>query len=218
MADKFEEDVRTLLDSGVGDRRILEQILRAAANGELLSNQERSYVRSLAEEHLNKAPAVEAVPDAATYVVESEPKPKPKPKPESAGPRSNRTLIIVVAAAAVALAITAAASTMFMGDSGPTVTVDPVPDNFVTQDSDAYGTGDFIVIEGSSDYPPGDTMQLHILDSAGRQIWSEEVTVKTDGSYSTLVLAGGDGWTPGTHTIEAVHGADEYRSEYSFTG
>ena len=215
MSDKFEEDVRALLDSGVGDRRILEQILRAAINGELLSNQERNYVRSLAEEHLNKKPAVETVHDAATYVVESEP--KPKPKPESAGPRNNRTLIIAVAAAAVALAITAAASTMFVGDSEPAIVVDPVPDSFVTQDSDAYGTGDFIVIEGSSDYPPGDTVRLHILDSAGRQIWSEEVTVKPDGSYSTLVLAGGDGWTPGTHTIEAIHGADEYRSEYSFT-
>lgn len=213
MDGKFEEDIRTLLDSGVGDKRILEQILRAVLNGELLSNQERNYVRSLTEEHLNKEPAVETVPDAATYVVES----KPKPKPESAGPRNNRTLIIAVAAAAVALAITAAASTMFVGDSGPAVVVEPIPDSFVTQDSDAYETGDFIVIEGSSDYPPGDTVRLHILDSAGRQIWSEEVTVKTDGSYSTLVLAGGEGWTSGMHTIEAVHGADEYRSEYSFT-
>ena len=215
MADKLEEDVRALLDSGVGDKRVLEQILRAVVNGELLSNQERNYVRSLTEEHLNKEPAVEAVPDAAAYVVES----KSKPKPESAGPRNNRTLIIAVAAAAVALAVTAAASTMFMGDSEPAVIVvdDPVPDSAVTQDSEAYRTGDFIVIEGFSDYPPGDMVRLHILDSAGRQIWSEEVTVKADGSYSTLVLAGGDGWTPGIHTIEAVHGDDEYRSEYSFT-
>lgn len=208
MADSLEEDIRALLDSGTGDQRILKQILRAAANGELISNRERSYVQSLVEKHSETAPDAEPAKAAQQpYVVES------KPKPDR--PRNSRPMVVAGAAAAVAVAIAVAAFTAF--PAGPGTLVDPEPEYFVGQDSDAYGTGDFVLVEGLSDRSPGEVVRLQILDSKGRQLWSEDVAIRADGSYSALVLAGGDGWTSGTHVIVAAHGDGEYRSEYEFT-
>lgn len=207
MADSLEDDIRTLLDSGTGDQRILKQILRAAANGELISNRERNYVQSLVEKRAETAPAAGPVEAAQQpYVVES------KPKPDR--PRSNKPMVVAGAAAAVAVAIAVAAFAAF--PAGPGAVVDPEPEYFVGQDSDAYGTGDFVLVEGLSDRSPGEAVRLQILDSEGRQIWSEDVAIRADGSYSALVLAGGDGWTSGTHVIVAAHGDGEYRSEYEF--
>lgn len=207
MGDSLEDDIRALLDSGTGDRRILKQILRAAANGELISNRERNYVQSLVEKR------TETVPDAEP--AKTEPQlhmAEPKPGPDRQ--RSNKPMAVAGAVAAVAVVIAVVAFTAF--PAGPGVVVNPEPEYFVGQDSDAYSTGDFVLVEGLSDRSPGETVRLQILDSGGSQIWSEAVSVRADGSYSALVLAGGDGWTSGTHVIVAVHGDGEYRSEYEF--
>jgi hypothetical protein len=52
MSDPILDDVQALLDKEFGDKRILDQILRAAQNNEVISNFERNYVRKLAEKHL----------------------------------------------------------------------------------------------------------------------------------------------------------------------
>ena len=51
MPDTILDDVKALLDKEFGDKRILEQIQRAAQNDEVISNFERNYVRKLAEKH-----------------------------------------------------------------------------------------------------------------------------------------------------------------------
>jgi hypothetical protein len=56
MSDPILDDVQALLDKEFGDKRILDQILRAAQNNEVISNFERNYVRKLAEKHLGKKP------------------------------------------------------------------------------------------------------------------------------------------------------------------
>jgi hypothetical protein len=56
MPDPILDDVQALLDKEFGDKRILEQILRAAQNDEVISNFERNYVRKLGEKHLGKIP------------------------------------------------------------------------------------------------------------------------------------------------------------------
>src|SRR5210317_1706260 len=59
MPDPILDDVQALLDKEFGDKRILDQILRAAQNNEVISNFERNYVRKLAEKHLGKKPPIE---------------------------------------------------------------------------------------------------------------------------------------------------------------
>lgn len=207
MGNSLEEDVRALIDSGTGDQRILKQILRAAANGELISNRERSYVQSLVEKRTETVPDAEpAKAEPQQRVVESRPGPDRR--------RGSKPMAVAGAIAAVAVAIAVIAFTAL--PAGPGTVVEPEPEHFVGQDSDAYGTGDFVLVEGLSDRSLGERVSLQILNSEGGQIWSEEVSVQADGSYSALVLAGGDGWTSGTHAIVAAHGDGEYSSEYEF--
>ncbi len=59
MPDPILDDVQALLAKEFGDKRILEQIQRAAQNNEVISNFERNYVRKLAEKHLGKKPLIE---------------------------------------------------------------------------------------------------------------------------------------------------------------
>ncbi len=205
MGSSLEEDVRALIDSGTGDQRILKQILRAAANGELISNRERSYVQSLVEKRTETVPdAVPAKAEPQQRVVESKPRPDRQ--------RGSKPIAVAGAIAAVAVAIAVIAFTAL--PAGPGAVVEP--EHFVGQDFGAYGTGDFVLVEGLSDHSPGERVSLQILNSEGSQIWSEDAPVQADGSYSALVLAGGDGWTYGTHTIVAAHGDGEYSSEYEF--
>jgi len=52
MPDNILDDVKKLLDAEVGDKKILEQIKRAAENNEAISNYERNYVAKLEEQYL----------------------------------------------------------------------------------------------------------------------------------------------------------------------
>ena len=82
MPDTILDDVQALLDKELGDKRILEQILRAAQNNEVISNFERNYVRKLAEKHLGKKPAMEKKPEEPKIIPDVQiPTPPPQPKP-----------------------------------------------------------------------------------------------------------------------------------------
>ena len=47
MVDTILDDVKLLLDKGIGEKQVLEQILRASLNGEIISIHERDYVMKL---------------------------------------------------------------------------------------------------------------------------------------------------------------------------
>ena len=100
--ESLAKDAQTLLGLGVGDKRILEQIHRAAVNGELISNHERAYVDSLLEKHAGPGRAGDA--PAPRTVRE-----RPSPAPAAAPARSSSKTIAVAAGAAVAAIAVAAA-------------------------------------------------------------------------------------------------------------
>ena len=201
----LEEQTRSLLGRGLGDQRVLEQIHRAAVNGELVSNAERSYVSTLIAKH--------AIPKDSE---QSQPEPEPaETKPASVRQQqksSGGNIKFAVIAAAVAAGIAVAALALSGGAPED-------PGYGIQLDSDVYGTGGFIEIQGTTDPDAGSAIRLQILDASGRVVWSEmDVEVDGNGVYHTLVLAGGTGWEPGGHTLEAVHGSLVYVAEFEFDG
>ena len=50
MPDDLLDNVKELLNKELGDKKILEQIRRAAENNEAISNYERNYVAKLIQE------------------------------------------------------------------------------------------------------------------------------------------------------------------------
>jgi hypothetical protein len=233
MTDPILDDVQALLEKEFGDKRILEQILRAAQNNEVISNFERNYVRKLAEKYLGKKPLVEkkipeepkeAVPDVIPI-----PAPKPQTMQTLSEPQKikksnsqNNKIMIGVGIAALAVIIIVAASLSETSNISPTTNIDPTSSatkSFsIKTDVPSYNKGDIISITGTTKASVTQ-VSLSILNSENEIVWSEQVNVKTNGQFSTLTFAGGPGWgNSGTFTLMAETNSEQAKSTFSING
>ena len=234
MTDDLLDDVKALLEKDFGDDRILKQIRRACENNEVISNFERNYVRKLAEKHLGRKPDTPApvekpvVPDVVlpeTATIQQPPSiqktqtiRKESPRVSSGSSKNSKAMIgIGVAALAVIIAVA-------VSFSGTSTTPDAVknPTDTVTQsllvqtDFASYNNKDIISINGISD--TSGSVNLSIENQKGELVWAEQLSLKSDGRYSTLAIAGGPGWeSSGTYTIKVDNGAETKSSTFSFT-
>ena len=214
MTDDILDAVKDLLSSKKGDPIILGRILRAAERDEVISIHERRYVKRLA----GKPATPIAIPPA--------PPPKPLVPPAVRPPEqvivqhqkstrtaSYNTKIILVIAAALLVALLAVGLTL----SNPEEVLDTLPEPLlkVSTDSSSYLLGDIISISGTTEHA-GDVI-LSMYNGVGERIWEEVLLPRTGGAYSTLTIAGGDGWeSAGTYTVRAEQGEDAIESTFEF--
>ncbi len=233
MADPLLDDVKALLEKDFGDDRILKQICRACENDEVISNYERNYVKKLAEEHLGKRPEIiqtpppleekPIVPDVILPEIPTiqntqtvQPKlprvtySKPKNLKKMAGIGSVALIVII----AIAVSFSGASNTNPPNVTAPT---NPISDGLSIQtDLSSYAAKDIISISGVSD--TDGTVSLSIENKNNELVWKEQVSLKNDGRYSTLAIAGGAGWeTSGTYTIKVDNGVEAASDTFSFT-
>ncbi len=84
-------------------------------------------------------------------------------------------------------------------------------------DEKSYQKGDLISIAGKSNPIIIDKIRIVVEKTEGNIIWAENVQVKNNGEFSTLLIAGGDGWEDsGQYTIIATHDTLEVRTEIDF--
>ena len=121
-----------------------------------------------------------------------------------------------------ALAVIIAVAASFSGISN--VTPDDVknPTETATEslmiktDFTSYNNKDIISINGVSD--TRGSVNLSIENQKGELVWTEQLSLKSDGRYSTLAIAGGPGWeSSGTYTIKVDNGAETKSSTFSFS-
>ncbi len=235
MPDPILDDVQALLAKEFGDKRILEQILRAAENEEVISNFERNYVRKLAEKHLGKKPQIEKKPSEEPQQIKPEiadPQPslvKPQTVQTWAEPAKitksnskNTKIMLGVGLASLAIIIIAAASLSGVSDISSNIEPTPTPDiskSFAVQtDLLSYTKGDIISISGNSNPSLGDQVNLLIKNPDGELVWSEQLNPKSNGQFSTLTFAGGFGWEEsGTFTIIAEGNSEKTTNTFSFS-
>ena len=230
MEDSIISDGKELLVLRQGDERILKQILRACENDEVVSNYERSYVRKLAEKHLRKPEpstaggAEAAVPDvtipaaASTAPAETIVLEKP-PEPAKQSTKNRKIFAGVGAVIAVAIAVTVLMSGPVEKPDTDLPDPPPVagPDLLIRTDQPSYQRGDIISISGSS--PDSGTINIAIANHNNQQVWSDSVAVRGSGEYSSLAIAGGDGWEEsGVFAIIARSGSESASSTFSFAG
>jgi outer membrane biosynthesis protein TonB len=233
MTDPILDDVQALLDKELGDKRILDQILRAAQNDEVISNFERNYVRKLAEKHLGKKPPLEKKPTEKPKEIVPDIIPTPSPKPQTIqslkeppkitkSRSKNNKIMLGIGIAALALIITAAASLSGTTDISPSTNLNPsssTPQPFsITTDLASYNRGDIISISGNSE---GSITQvnLSITNSENEIVWSEEVNVRANGQFSTLTFAGGPSWGDSdTYTLTAESDTEQAVSTFTIQG
>ena len=226
MTDSLLNDVKALLDKDFGDDRILKQICRACENDEVISNYERNYVRKLAEKHLGRRPEVvqtqtpveekPVIPDVV--IPETPPVQKIQafqPPPPRISPNSkNSKKILGIGGVALVIIIVIAVSFSGVSDVTPT---NSISDTLSIQtDLTSYNKKDIISISGISD--TSGTVNLSIKNKNNELVWAEQVSLKSNGKYSTLAIAGGSGWeNPGTYTIHIDNGVETKSNTFSFT-
>jgi len=229
MPDPLIDDVKTLLDKEKGDERILKQICRACENNEVISNYERNYVRKLAEKYLGRVPEVEEnqhaeekpiIPD----VVFSKPSSTQNIEtsqityPRTVKLKSKNTKMLLGIGGAI-LAIVVIIGVSFSGisyiESDDSQIHMGSSTLLIQTDLSTYQKGDIISISGTSD--AAGKINLSIENQDGELVWSEQISVKSDGKFSTLAIAGGPGWDkPGTFTIKAENNLETTSKTFSF--
>ncbi|MDH3656936.1 MAG: hypothetical protein OEM77_02225 [Nitrosopumilus sp.] len=232
MTDSLLDDVKALLDKDFGDDRILKQICRACENDEVISNYERNYVRKLAEKYLGKRPEVvqtqkpveekPIVPDVIIPNTSSFQKNQTfqqEPPRVSSSNSKNSKIMLGIGGLVLVIIIAVAVSFTGVSDVTPTKVETPtssIPDTLSIQtDLSSYNKKDLISINGISD--TSGTVNLSIENQSKELVWTEQVSIKNDGRYSTLTIAGGSGWeSSGTYTIEVDNGAETKSSTFAF--
>jgi len=232
MTDSLLDDVKSLLDKDFGDDRILKQICRACENNEVISNYERNYVRKLAEKHLGKRPEVDQsqtsveekqiVPDVVIPGISTSQKTQivqPEPPRITYSTSKNSKIMLGIGGIALVIIIVAVS---FSGISDITPTQVTTPTNSVSTtlsiqtDLSSYDKKDIISISGISN--TSGTVNLSIENQNNELVWAEQVSLKSDRKYSTLAIAGGQGWeSSGTYTIKVDNGVETKSTTFSFT-
>jgi hypothetical protein len=230
MPDPLIDDVKTLLDKEKGDERILKQICRACENNEVISNYERNYVRKLAEKYLGRVPEVEENQHAEEKpiipnVVFSKPTSTQNIEtsqityPRTVKLKSKNTKMLLGIGGAI-LAIIVIIGASFSGISYIESDNSQIPIGTssalsIQTDLSAYQKGDIISISGTSNI--SGKINLSIENQDGKLVWSEQISVKSDGKFSTLAIAGGPGWDkPGTFTIKVENNLETTSKTFSF--
>jgi len=228
MTDSLLDDVKALLDKDFGDDRILKQICRACENDEVISNYERNYVRKLAEKHLGKRPVVvqtqtpveekPIIPDVIIPESSSVQKIQtfqPPPRISSSNSKNSK-LMLGIGGVALVIIIVVAASFSGISDIIPTPTNSILDTLSIQTDLSSYNKKDIISISGTSD--TSGKVNLSIENKNNELVWTEQVSLKSDGRYSTLAIAGGPGWeNSGTYTINIDNGVETKSTTFSFT-
>jgi hypothetical protein len=223
MDNPLLDDVKALLDKDFGDDRILKQIFRACENNEIISNYERNYVRKLAEKYLGEKPEITQTP---TPVIEKPIVPAVNLskifsvlKLQIFASKSKNPKIML-GVGIITLVIIFAAVVSFTGtDMSQSIGTPPISNSItlsIQTDLSSYNKKDLISISGISN--TSGIVNLSIENQSNELVWAEQVSIKNNGRYSTLIIAGGPGWeTSGTYTIKVDDGVDTKSNTFSFT-
>ena len=228
MVDPLLDDVKSLLDKDFGDDRILKQICRACERDEVISNYERNYVRKLAEEHLGKKPEFiqtqfveekHIVPDVIIPEIQRTQTFQTETPRISYSKQKNKKIMLGIGGIMLVIIIAAAVSFSGITDGTPKINtpINPMQVSLSIQtDLTSYNNKDLISISGMSDTTG--TVNLSIENQNNKLVWTEQISLKSDGRFSTLAIAGGSGWeNSGTYTIKVDNGVEVKSSTFSFT-
>ena len=226
MSDMLLDDVNSLLDGDFGDDRILKQIARACKNNEVISNYERNYVQKLAEQYLGKKSQTMPIEKPETIKTPDVIMPKIEPSNQifvtPPSPSSNfnlKKLKLFLGFGGIGLVIIIAAAILLSSntDSPSSNSESPIKIELSIQsDLSSYSQTDLISINGLS--LNSKFVNLSIMNPNNELVWAEQVSVKNNGKYSTLAIAGGSGWeNSGSYKIEVDNGSNMKSITFSFT-
>ena len=220
----FITDLDDLIRHRHGDVKKLREIRDTIRHDNFITTDNKNYVESLITMHLKNKPFTK--PSSHQQSV-TKIKLQPKSTPSSSYSKDNVTFsfspnkkIGVLAGIAAAIAIIVVVGFTAINQTGTTdsaVSTTITGPLLVNVDQSTYQKADIISISGNSKSASTQSVELSIENTNGVKIWNENINLKNDGKFSTLVIAGGGGWeNGGTYTLKAEQGDLANKIEFKF--
>jgi hypothetical protein len=207
----FITDLDDLIKEHHGDVKKLREIRDTIKHDNFITTIDKNYVESLITTYLKNQPLEKPLhrkqPDIKSKLQQKPTVKSSDPKTNFAFSFSSNKKFGILGGAAAAIAIIAVLGfTSINQDVAIDSVLSSTPNNplLITVDQDKYQRADIISISGDTGSSNG-MITLSIEDVNGIKIWNENIKPKSDGNFSTLVIAGGGGWeNNGAYTLKAV--------------
>ena len=219
----FITDLDDLIRHRHGDVKKLREIRDTIRHDNFITTDNKNYVESLITMYLKNQPFDKSLSSQRPV---TKIKLQSKPTTSSSDSKSNvavsfspnkklGVLAGVVAAIAIIVIVGFSATTQTdIIDSTVSSISKPL---LVNVDQTTYQRADIISISGNSNSASTQSVELSIENTNGVKIWNENINLKNDGKFSTLVIAGGGGWeNGGTYTLKAEQGGLANKIEFKF--
>ena len=219
----FITDLDNLIRHHHGDVKKLREIRDTIRHDNFITTDNKNYVESLITMYLKNQPFDKSLSSQRPV---TKIKLQSKPTTSSSDSKSNvavsfspnkkiGVLAGVVAAIAIIVIVGFSATNQTdIIDSTLSSISEPL---LVNVDQTTYQRADIISISGNSKSASTQSVELSIENTIGVKIWNENINLKNDGKFSTLVIAGGGGWeNGGTYTLKAEQGDLANKIEFKF--
>ena len=219
----FLTDLDDLIRYRHGDVKKLREIRDTVRHDNFITTDNKNYVESLITMYLKNQPFDKSLSSQRPV---TKIKLQSKPTTSSSDSKSNvavsfspnkkiGVLAGVVAAIAIIVIVGFSATNQTdIIDSTLSSISEPL---LVNVDQTTYQRADIISISGNSKSASTQLVELSIENTNGVKIWNENINLKNDGKFSTLVIAGGGGWeNDGTYTLKAEQGDLANKIEFKF--
>ena len=219
----FLTDLDDLIRYHHGDVKKLREIRDTVRHDNFITTDNKNYVESLITMYLKNQPFDKSLSSQRSV---TKIKLQSKPTTSSSDSKSNvavsfspnkkiGVLAGVVAAIAIIVIVGFSATNQTdIIDSTVSSISEPL---LVNVDQTTYQRADIISISGNSKSASTHLVELSIENTNGVKIWNENINLKNDGEFSTLVIAGGGGWeNDGTYTLKAEQGDLANKIEFNF--
>ena len=218
----FLTDLDDLIRYHHGDVKKLRDIRDTVRHDNFITTDNKNYVESLITMYLKNQPFDKSLSSQRPV---TKIKLQSKPTTSSSDSKSNvavsfspnkkiGVLAGVVAAIAIIVIVGFSATNQTdIIDSTVSSISEPL---LVNVDQTTYQRADIISISGDTNSYTK-SVELSIENTNGVKIWNENINLKNDGKFSTLVIAGGGGWeNDGTYTLKAEQGDLANKIEFKF--
>ena len=220
----FSSDLDRLIRLHHGDGKRLRNIRDTIRHDNFITTEDKKYVESLISTHLKST---------ITDELQSIPKPsvesKQKLTTEALGTKTSPSGIIntkkiaipagIVIAVIAVIAVIGISSSNINNVEEQTTLVESVSASALSiqMDDSSYQIAEIISISGNIKNTTDGAVELSIINSNGYKIWNEFVNIKNNGKFSTLSIAGGNGWeNNGEYILKAQYKDLENKIEFTF--
>ena len=213
----FITDLDDLIRHRHGDVKKLREIRDTIRHDNFITTDNKNYVESLITMYLKNQPFAKP---SSHQQSDTKIKLQPKSTPSSSDSKNNVAFSFssnkklgVLAGVAAAIAIIVIVGFTAINQTSTTIT-EPL---LVNVDQATYQRADIISISGNSNSASTQLVELSIENTNGVKIWKENINTKKDGRFSTLVIAGGNGWeNDGVYILKATHSDLASEIEFKF--